>query len=105
VPTVPICDIEGGEHTLLKPDLVPSLKSVDILVETDEKLSPGVRDALEDRFRGTHVLQFRSARPTGFDMPTSIELASAIALQAMEDHRYADIEWAWMVARGRSMSA
>ena len=38
-------------------------------------------------------------------IPTSIELASAVALQAMEEHRSAGIEWAWVVTRGRSMSA
>ncbi|PYR14533.1 MAG: hypothetical protein DMF94_34145 [Acidobacteria bacterium] len=38
-------------------------------------------------------------------IPTSIELASAVALQAMEEHRSAGIEWACVVTRGRSMSA
>jgi len=49
-----ICDIEGGERDLLDPAHAPSLKSMDVIVESHECLVPGVTQLLIDRFNDSH---------------------------------------------------
>ena len=49
-----LCDIEGAEKDLLKPEAAPALKGMDIIVESHECLQPGITQALIDRFKDTH---------------------------------------------------
>lgn len=49
-----LVDIEGGEASLLDPDLVPSLAHAEMLIELHEMFAPGVSDLLRGRFANTH---------------------------------------------------
>jgi len=49
-----MCDIEGAERELLDPALAPSLKGMDIIVESHECLIQGITQLLIDRFKATH---------------------------------------------------
>ncbi|MFM7512374.1 MAG: hypothetical protein ACKO3F_03255 [Cyanobium sp.] len=49
-----ICDIEGAELELLDPDLAPSLRGMDLIVESHECIRPGITAALTSRFRSSH---------------------------------------------------
>ena len=51
------CDIEGGEQELLDPRLSPSLRQLDIIVESHECLRPGITQTLISRFDTTHELE------------------------------------------------
>jgi hypothetical protein len=51
-----LCDIEGAERELINPELSPELKSMDIIVESHECLSPGITQLLIDRFKETHLI-------------------------------------------------
>jgi len=51
-----MCDIEGAERELLDPVLAPSLKGMDIIVESHECLIPGITQLLIDRFKDTHQI-------------------------------------------------
>jgi hypothetical protein len=51
-----MCDIEGAERELLDPELAPSLKGMDIIVESHECLTAGITQLLIDRFKATHDL-------------------------------------------------
>ncbi|MBC8041222.1 MAG: hypothetical protein H7Y06_11815 [Opitutaceae bacterium] len=60
-----ICDIEGGELTLLNPEIAPDL--VDdpwtLLVEIHDHVDPTIADTLIERFKDTHSIQEIVSRP------------------------------------------
>lgn len=49
-----ICDCEGYEDALLKPDLAPNLRRATLLVEMHDHDSPGVTERVKARFAPTH---------------------------------------------------
>ncbi len=49
-----LCDIEGGERELFNPELAPSLKGIDMIVESHECLIPGITKLLINRFSESH---------------------------------------------------
>ena len=51
-----LCDIEGAEIELLNPELAPTLKGMDLIVESHECLIPGITQILIDRFKDTHQI-------------------------------------------------
>ena len=51
-----LCDIEGAENHLLNPEQSPALKSMDLIVESHECLSPGITQSLMERFKATHQI-------------------------------------------------
>ncbi|MGF1740835.1 class I SAM-dependent methyltransferase [Vibrio profundum] len=48
------CDIEGGEHALLNPNLVPNFVNVDLIIESHDCIIPNITEELIERFKGTH---------------------------------------------------
>ncbi|MFM9990728.1 MAG: hypothetical protein ACKVOY_04780 [Burkholderiaceae bacterium] len=53
-----LCDIKGAERELLNPEKSPSLKTMDLIVESHECLSPGITQILIDRFKDTHQITY-----------------------------------------------
>ena len=51
-----LCDIEGAEKDLLNPELAPTLKGMDLIVESHECIIPGITQILIDRFKDTHQI-------------------------------------------------
>jgi hypothetical protein len=49
-----LVDIEGGEASLLDPNLVPGLTRAELLIELHEMFVPGVTHLLQQRFAETH---------------------------------------------------
>lgn len=56
-----VCDCEGYEAELLKPDLVPAMAQADILVEFHDQLRPGLTSLILKRFQGTHQVTMITA--------------------------------------------
>ena len=52
--TLIICDCEGFESEILRPDLVPAMARTDILVELHDHVQPGITPLLLRRFEDTH---------------------------------------------------
>ena len=52
-----ICDIEGAEDDLLRPDLSPALAAMRLIVETHDLYRPGVLARIVERFEATHHIQ------------------------------------------------
>lgn len=52
-----VIDCEGCERELLNPQLVPGLRSADILVECHDFLGRGMTEELKRRFAATHTIQ------------------------------------------------
>ena len=51
-----LCDIEGAEKELLNSEVAPSLKGMDLIVESHECLIPGITQTLIERFKDTHQI-------------------------------------------------
>ena len=51
-----VSDCEGYEGTLLDPDVVPALRTCDLIVETHDEMNPGVAQRLHERFAATHAI-------------------------------------------------
>jgi hypothetical protein len=95
-----VCDIEGGEVSVLDLDAVPELTRADLLVETHDGLYPGCTDILRRRFARTHDVRFIQERPrTVADAPAQVKLPAETLLGAMDEFRGGSQSWLWMVAR------
>jgi hypothetical protein len=51
-----VCDIDGGERDLLRPELAPSLGQAWLLVEVHDHIEPGTHDALRAAFADSHEI-------------------------------------------------
>ncbi len=56
-----ICDCEGCEIGVLRPDLVPGLRTCDLIVELHDCYNPEISRVVPDRFHETHKLPLARA--------------------------------------------
>lgn len=101
--TLVICDIEGGEETLLDPALAPGLVVADILVECHDAMVPGLTDRIAARFAKTHKVARigRSLAPDA--LPEWMETLSDMdRLIALWEWRGGPTPWLWMQANRES---
>jgi hypothetical protein len=88
-----ICDTDGYEHELLDPELVPSLKHANLIVETHDYLRPGITNLLVDRFARSHHLEIIDARPRTLDDYPGTRPAHSSAVAALDEIRPAGQKW------------
>lgn len=98
--TLVICDCEGCEMNLLRPDIVPGLVSCDLLVELHDFLDPNITEAILLRFSDTHDIELVSSvqrDPTTFSV---LDGLTAIDQRiAVDEFRPGLMQWANMVAK------
>jgi hypothetical protein len=100
-----VCDIEGAELDLLRPDLAPALRGFDVLVEIhDGEHSTRIHDALAERFASSHDLEF--VRCTGRTL-ADCSLARSVLraknkLEAVDEMRTYGIEWGYFSSHASS---
>ncbi len=89
-----VCDCEGAEDLLLRPDRIEPLRRSYLLVETHDGLEndgvrlEGITDRLSERFAPTHeVKRIASTDRSESDLPTGIHLAPDLAAEAMDEGR------------------
>lgn len=79
-----VCDIEGAEDDLLRPDLAPALADMSLIVESHEVYKPGLTARLMERFAATHDIERldRSSRtlplPAWFDGKNDMDRLVAV---------------------------
>jgi hypothetical protein len=103
-----ICDIEGFEYDLLKPDAVPSLARADILIEIHFSLDEpklGVDEGCQefiDRFAGTHTPRIVAVEKRDINLISSKILAASLTnveiAEAIDEHRPSFQKWLWLKA-------
>lgn len=99
--TFVMCDCEGGELDVLRPDLSPMLRSAPILVELHDMFIPGLSDEIRRRFEPTHDVHIVSSQPR--DPATGRSLAripEPMRERAVSENRSGPMEWAVMLPRG-----
>jgi hypothetical protein len=95
-----ICDIEGGEVEVLRPDAVPALRNADMLVEMHDIIRKGCTAALRGRFASSHEIQEIATRRRGpGDFPAGVDLEPQKRLECMDEGRGAVMTFLWMRAR------
>jgi hypothetical protein len=89
-----ICDCEGAEDFLLRPDLIEPLRRAFVLVETHDGLTTdagvleGITERLCERFEPTHDIEVIVSRDrSSDDLPAQIHLSPEEAEQAMDEGR------------------
>ena len=83
-----ICDIEGAEVEVLRPDAVPSLKRADLLVEMHDIVRKGCSDAIRQRFAATHDIEVIPTRKRGAgDFPAGVDLDPKQRQTCMDEGR------------------
>jgi hypothetical protein len=101
---VVICDVEGYENVLLNHAAVPALAITRVLVETHEKVVPGITTLLENRFATTHIVsRIREEVRTTTDYPfhtwATRLLPKYYVTFMVREHRFERMNWLWMVPR------
>ncbi len=105
--TLIICDIEGGEYDLLRPEETPALRGCDILVELHEHRDYGFTpqtgaDELTRRFSESHsidafAVENRSSSSVRECLPKG--LAAEDIAEIMDERRSSDQIWLWLQSR------
>lgn len=100
MPTLVICDAEGGEAYLLDPLRVPALGGAHILVELHDFIVGGLSEVIRKRFEATHLIeQIRAEARSRSEFP----FASFVTRRfpgyvgfAVSDCRPPGMSWFWM---------
>lgn len=99
-----VCDCEGFELELLRPDEAPGLAKATLLVELHEDLRPGVSAEIRRRFAPTHDADEIPTRPrTAADLPTGFSLPPDEAVAALDEGR--SFPQTWLFLRPKAAAA
>jgi hypothetical protein len=83
-----LCDIEGAEVEVLRPDAVPALKRADLLVEMHDIVRKGCSDAVRSQFAATHRIEVIPTRQrTDADFPRGMDLDPKTGRACMDEGR------------------
>jgi hypothetical protein len=102
-----VCDAEGVEDDLLRPEACPSLEQCDILVELHPSVRPGVVDRVQLRFQDTHHvtrIPCGTASPRVAYPPMLVRYDEIDRLLALWEWRADETPWAWMTERSADAS-
>jgi hypothetical protein len=98
--TLVIIDAEGFEDDLMKPDLYPALKRLNIIMETHPGFKPGVVRRMLKRFSPTHEIIIRQQGPKTLALPKWLQaLAHLDQLIAVWEYRRSPTPWLVMTPR------
>jgi hypothetical protein len=100
-----VCDTEGYEDVLLRPEVVLELRRAHILVELHDFLIPGITAELKKRFASTHrIQQVWQQRRSSADFPWrtlgTMLLPKSYLEWAVSEWRPARMSWLWMEPHG-----
>jgi hypothetical protein len=96
-PGLLIMDVEGGELSLLRPEIIPSLEACHILVELHDFIYPGLGAEIEARFRTSHHIERvkQRSRETS-DLPLRSVFLDRWMVRLTDEQRPALMEWLYL---------
>jgi len=98
-----ICDCEGYEDVLLRPDETPALRNASILVEIHDPFNPGVSGRIRERFAATHTIEESSGRErTPADLPAGLKLSPEDQKWAIAEDRGFQPVWFLMIPKAKA---
>ena len=91
-----VCDCEGCELDLLRPDLVPGLKACDIVVELHDFIDPRISEIVLSRFEASHKIRLVESTerdPSNYSVLRNLAARDQrLAVNEFRPH----MEWAFM---------
>jgi hypothetical protein len=101
-----LCDCEGAEREILRPDVVPVLLDCAVLVELHGFVDPAIPDEVVQRFARTHALTRVGTAPRDpADFPLLARFGEQQIVAALDEHRPGPMEWAYLVPLTQTGSA
>ena len=97
-----VCDCEGCELELLRPDLLPGLRTCDVIVELHDCVDPAISSTIAARFASTHevtVLPKVDRDPTTY--ATLATLTPHERRLAVSEFRWGPLQWGFLASRAR----
>lgn len=95
-----ICDCEGYELEILRPDLIPGLENCDMLVELHDFVDPNISRTIEKRFDATHdITLVNSTERDPFIYPQLRSFSSEDKHLVVSEFRPGVMRWAFMESR------
>lgn len=97
--TLVVCDIEGGENSLLDPARFPALRRMDIIVELHDRPQSKMSEIIPQRFAQSHEIALVNARAREVELPDVFQnLPHLDQLLAVWEWRAGPTPWAIMRA-------
>ena len=101
--TLVVCDCEGCEFELLRPEIVSELNKTDLLVELHDFIDPRIKSTLVSRFEQTHDISIIATKErVAADYEALAGLSAQSQVFALAELRGADMEWAFMRSKESS---
>lgn len=98
--TLVLCDIDGGEETLLDPTKYPALKALDIIVELHEVFHPGISQRVTDKFANTHHIVLIEQNGKQIQLPEQMKSAPELTRMLLTyEMRAGPTPWAVMTVK------
>jgi hypothetical protein len=95
-----LCDCEGCELELLRPDVAPALLDSYLLVELHDCFDPRITPALRERFEATHDITLIDSAPHDPDAFAAARfLPPELRRVAVDDGRGEWLQWALMTPK------
>jgi hypothetical protein len=95
-----VCDCEGAERDVLRPDVAGALARADLLVEVHDNVDPSLSRLLRARFESTHEIRAVHPAPRrARDCPAARFLGPRARHYAVVEPRAAGCHWLHMTAR------
>lgn len=100
-----VCDCEGCELHLLRPDLIPGLAGSDLLVELHDLIDPRITPTILSRFAATHDIALLSSTSRDPSAYSTLEGFSDWERRvAVAEFREQQMQWAFMRPKSGSGS-
>lgn len=105
-PALVMCDCEGCELELLRPDLVPGLVRCDLLVELHDFIQAGIGQAVLQRFAASHHIVTAESGPRDPSVYPALDGLSFLDRRfAVSEFHWTKIQWAFLSSKmGRAMT-
>lgn len=98
--TLVICDCEGCELELLRPDLAPGLSACDLVVELHDGVDPTISRVVPGRFTATHDVRLLARAERNPSRYSALEQFSRYKQRlAVAEFRWGTQLWAFMTSK------
>ncbi len=94
-----VCDVEGAELDILRPDIAPALRRADVLIEMHDITQRGISPEIRRRFLSSHAIEEIVTQPrTSRDWPMQVTIDPTRQAACLDEGRGGQMSWFWMVA-------
>jgi hypothetical protein len=101
--TLIVCDCEGFELELLRPNLIDGLRQADLIVELHELVDPSIPDVITSRFAPTHEVRLITSEGLRRkSLPQLDGLSRMDRRLARNEWRGVGIRWAYLRSRSEA---